>query len=532
MPYTRTGRRIGRPPGSRNKPKVRTPMTEPEIQPDSQATEGGPPPSRFPTNRPVDKAAAELAQKHALPQPPGKTLDWDQMQAYLALLTPEMWSHISIWLYRIRPRIIRQLKDPQAPNYIDCIGEKFDTDYIIERHGGGKYMIEATDSTATKRGESRHLFRCFFQIDEIRHEPKLVYEELDVNARENMSYIQMLQHRGTLDGKGQVVQNQSQSNNAAAGINADVIKEILGFVSKLNTEQQNALHSRLATDKDDLSKSVGNILLEKMKQDDPSKQVQMLSSLLTALKEIVGTSKSDGNSTLYDRIIQMQAEHNKTVLQLIERISQNNRPEANPEGTDEFDRLSKVLEFAEKLSAMRGGGGGHRNGWDIGLDYAKELGLPLMQTISNIFTLRRGGQPVPVGNPGAPGAFDPYANPQALRAHANTMNAQQPPPSMPMGTATASTPLMGLFQAYGGIVINALNNRTPGFEFADYVCGLMGDATHAMIANYGEDNIVQTMMTIPEFVMFGEPRLRTFTHEFIHFEEFLKESPEEGAPEQ
>lgn len=528
MTYSRTGKRIGRPPGSKsNGPIRRTDHNDPP--PDPQAPEETPPASRFPTYRDVDKAAAELADKHTVPKPPGRQLDWDQMQAYLALLTPEMWSHVSCYVYRLRPRIIRQLKDPASPNYIDCIGEPFDRDYIIERHGGGKYMIEATDSNRPPihGSNNTHLFRCFFQIDEIRYEPKLNYEELDINSRENMSYLQMLQHRGILDAKGQVVQNQSQQSSNAAGINADVIKEILGFVSKLNTEQQTALHARLATDKDDLSKSVGNILLEKMRQDDPSKQVQMLSSLLTALKEIVGTSKSDGNGALYDKIITMQSEHNKTVLQLIERITQANRKEENPEAPDEFDRLSRVLEFAEKLSAMRGGGGGHRNGWDIGLDYAKELGLPLVQGITNIFALRRGQQLTPItGNPGAPAAFDPYANPQAMRQHASTINAQQPPP-MPMSTATASTPLLQLFQQYGGLLINALNGHTAGFEFADYVAGLFGDSTHAMIANYGEETLLQTMMSIPEIAVFGEPRLKTFVNEFIHFEQFLQ--PEEGA---
>jgi hypothetical protein len=497
---------------------------------------------RFPRNRDVDKQAAALAEKHALPQPPSKILTWEQMMEYLALLTPEMWSHILIYVYRLRPRIIRQLKDPDAPNYIDCLGEPFTLEYLTERHGGGKYMLEAADRAITVKGNANHLFRCFFQIDEIRSEPKLNYEELDINARENMSYIQMLQHRGVLDRNGRLMQNQQQPA-AAAGVNADVIKEILGFVSKLNSDQQEALRSKISTDQGSLGKSVGDILLEKMRQDDPSKQVQMLSGMLTALKEIVGTSKNnEGGSALYDRIIQMQSEHNKTVLQLIERIAGRTR-EPNEPGNDEFDRLDKVLGFAEKLAAMRGGGG-RRTGWDVGLDYAKELGVPILQTIGNLFTLRRGGQPIAPGAPTpAPQQpqFDPYANPQAMRAHATAMTAQQPnpapmpeppgpPPPMPPGAATASTQLLALMQQYGNLVINALNNGTRGCDFADYVSGLLGNGTHAMISGHGEENLVQAMLAVPEIAMFGEPRLRSFTHEFVHYEDILQK--EEGDEDQ
>ena len=134
------------------------------------------PEARFPHNREVDHAAKALADKHALPQPPGKQLTFEQMQEYLKLLTPEMWGHITMYLYRTRPRIIRQLKDPDAKKYIDCIGEPFDMEYMIERHGGGRYMLEAVDSTVVKYNEkARHLFRCFFEVDEVRHEPKLNY---------------------------------------------------------------------------------------------------------------------------------------------------------------------------------------------------------------------------------------------------------------------------------------------------------------------------------------------------------------------
>jgi hypothetical protein len=501
--------------------------------PDSAPPEGKSK-DRFARNRPIDKAAAALAEKHMLPTPPGKTLKWDAMQEYLALLTEEMWQHVSLYLYRLKPRIIRQLKDPDAPKYIDCIGQPLTMEYMIERHGGGSYLIEAIDNDARKHSTSNHLFRCIFSVDEVRYEPKLNYDELDLTHRDNMSYVQMLQHRGVLDNKGHAVNNQAQQNSGNGGVNAEVIKEILGFVSKLNTDQQVALRSKLTTDEDSVSKSIGQIMVEKMKQDNPTAQVQMLSGLLTALKEIVGSSKPADASGLYDRIITMQSEHNRTVLQLIERITTKRE---DTENTDEFDRLDKVLGFAQRLSEMKGGGGRRSSPWELGLDYAKELLVPGLQTLNNFLATRRGVPVMPAGAGVAPvaptAAFDPYRNPEALRAHASTLAAQQAaPPEATNGPAAPAGSLLGLVQQYGDLVVNALNNGTPGYDFADYVAGLLGHATHATIAGQGEDALLQVMLTMPQLSLFGEPRLRTFVHEFIHYEEFLKESEDEEEPEE
>lgn len=481
-------------------------------------------------NREIDKAAEALAERHVLPKPPAKTLNWEQMQQYFALLTPEMWSHLIVYVYRLRPRIIRQLKDPKLPNYIDCLSEPFSMEYMIQRHGGGKYMCEVNDASNTKRGpgaESCHLFRCYAEIDEVMHEPKLNYEELDINHRENMSYLSLLQHRGVLDNKGQVVNNNQQASGN--GMNTEVIKEILGFVSKLNSEQQTALRSKLGPDEDSLGKSVGNILLEKMKQEDPTKQVAMLSELLKALKEIVGTSKPNDNSGVFDRLIQMQAEYNKTILELMKEHRREPRPTEGA-GDNWLENVDKIFSVMDRFQGLRGGGG-RRTGWDIGLDYARELVVPGLQTLNNFLAMRTGKPITPITPTPAPGAFDPYANPQALRQHAQALTTppQAAAPAAPGAPAAppAAAPgneLVAVLQQYGSLVVNALNNGTPGYDFADYLCGLLGTATHAMLSGQGEPALLQTAMSVPELSMFGEPRLRTFIHEFVCYEQFLQDA--------
>jgi hypothetical protein len=210
---------------------------------------------------------------------------------------------------------------------------------------------------------------------------------------------------------------------------------------------------------------------------------------------------------------------------------------------DGLSQFREIFSFALDLIDTRDGrgGGGRRSGWDIGLDIVKEGGQQVLQPVLNfvqsMMVLRNQGAgatpPVPSMAPTPPSAFDPYRNPQATRAYANTLNTQQsqqqqppagqqpaspppppspaPPPPPPEGV---NQELFALFTQYGGLIVNALNNSTPGFEVADYVSGLLGTATHAAIVRHGEAAILQTMSAFPDIAMFGEPRLQQFVHEF------------------
>jgi hypothetical protein len=90
-----------------------------------------------------------------------------------------------------------------------------------------------------------------------------------------------------------------------------------------------------------------------------------------------------------------------------------------------------------------------------------------------------------------------------------------------------------MLHAQSPIIINALNSGVRGYEVADHLCGLLGTGTHAAISAFGQDQIVTGMLQLPQIALFGEPRLRTFTDEFIRYEHYLdnlEESPEETRP--
>lgn len=515
------------------------------------------PKSRIIRNREVDKEASVLAQDHVLPLPPGKTLDWPQVEKYLALLTPAMWSHFVIYVYRVKPKIRRQLRDPNSKNYIDCLGEPFTLEYFISRHGGGKYQLQAQDSDA--KG-STPFFTCLLDINEVQHPPILNYDELEIEARENKSYVAWLQNKGILDSNGKVIPPQSVTGppSANGAMSAQDVLNILGYAQKMNSEQQAAFRAQFAPGPDSLSKSVGDILLEKMRQDDPREDWKMMIGFMDKLNE--KNNKPDGLLTTILQIqadqrktdMQMQAEQRKMDLETTKLLLSSQQQQAAPKS--QFNEFREIIAFARELL---GSGGGHRRtGWDTGLEIARDVALPAIQslgnTITNIMALRNGQPPVAGGPavPTAPQAFDPYANPAARTAWAQTL-AQQPqpapapapappPPPSPQPAAPGQAPpadpsdaqnqLLAVVTQYGNLIIGHLNSGTPGYDFAAMITDLLGTATHAMIATYGEEMLASTMLRIPEMAMFGESRLRQFVHEFVHYQEFF-DREEEPAEE-
>jgi hypothetical protein len=518
---------------------METETKTPENQPPHEA-----PRPKIIRNREVDKAADAIAEDHILPLPPGKNLTWEQMQQYLALLTPGMWSHVLVYVYRVKPKIRRQLKDPNSPNYIDCLSEPFSMDYFISRHGGGKYSLQAVDTDAKRDSNSSQLFKCLFEINDVQHPPILNYEELELEARENKSYIAWLQNKvpPVLDSKGNVLPQPGQQAPAttSGGIGtAKEVLDILGYAHKMTTEQQREFRAQFAPGEDSLSKSVGQILLEKMKQDDPGKDWDRMMAFMEK------THKPDPG---IGQIIQMQEQQNRTNLEYTKMLLESTKNQNT--ARSQFSEFREYFMFAREIL----GTGGRRSGWDTGLEFARDVGLPALQTIgatiTNLMTLKNGGVAVPVAAAPAapppaavPGVFDPYANPAATRAYASTLATQQPAQAPPPAQAPAAAPppgaaapagnqLLALFQQYGNLVVTALNNGTPGYDFADYISGLLGNATHAMLAGHGEEALATTMLQIPEIAFFGEPRIRTFVNEFVHYQEYLEEQePAEEQPE-
>jgi hypothetical protein len=231
-------------------------------------------------------------------------------------------------------------------------------------------------------------------------------------------------------------------------------------------------------------------------------------------------------------------------MEMFRFMMESQRRDAAPH--NQFGEFREIIGFARELL---GASGGKRSGWETGLEIAKEVALPALNSIggliTNIMALRNGGggpQAAPGATPARPpAAFDPYRNPNAARAWA----AQQPqpapapapaptPPSPQPAPSDIESALLQDMRQYGGLIVTHLNNNTAGFDFADYVAGLLGAGVVANISASGEPMLVRVMMQIPEIAIFGESRIKQFVNEFVHYQEFINAQAgdeEEGEEE-
>jgi hypothetical protein len=374
------------------------------------------------------------------------------------------------------------------------------------------------------------------EIQDLAHPPKLDANEL-VDCPENERYFKLWPAAG---------QKASTTNDGGDS----AIKELTNLLKI-------ALTDKPKNEQDDITRTLVNWALTQKDKEREESSPSSIASLITALKGLfpsqpappppLPTSQPD-TLEIIKHIRDLQPDP-LAVMQQAKELFTPAEP-AQPAPTDDFARFERFLSVADRLAGWRGGGG-RRSGWEVGLDFARELGptvvQPVLQLINNVMVLKsqasgalRGTAPASAP---APAAFDPYANPEMLKQHARAVNAQPAasPSQEPTMAGTASQPaapaagappqppneLAGLIQAYGGLILNHLNAGTPGYVFADWITGLLGTATHVQITAQGEPALLAALLAEPQISFYGEERLKTFVHEFIHYQEYQEEEEEE-----
>src|ERR1019366_9083026 len=71
-----------------------------------------------------------------------------------------------------------------------------------------------------------------------------------------------------------------------------MLKMMLDFTAKMSDKEQAAFKQKIGGE-DAVSKSMNELFLEKLKQEDPNKQMTMVVSLITAMKQMQPEVKPD-----------------------------------------------------------------------------------------------------------------------------------------------------------------------------------------------------------------------------------------------
>lgn len=522
-------------------------------------------PIQIPVNEPVKPSTEveKVKEDRSLPKPPGSKPTLEEFQVWGNALKPEAYNRLSIYTYRLIPVLNRKLFNPDAVGYIDVLTkEAFDEglrEYFIRVHGGGKYKLLVNDLEKYRVGNSTTIMTCIFNIPQDEKLPIINFKELDINAKENLGYLNVLRQQGIfIDPKGNVVtptqgiNNSGSDPSALASTLGQMFKEFTSIYDKLNTQQQ-ATIKQLVGDGTGKKDGITEIMLERMKQDDPNKQVNTMIALITAMREMNKGSDS-GNKDQLSLVVELMNKSHEAQMQtmnkMIEMVSNQSAARNKEPQESFFDSLLKFASLKEKLPGLFGNSepSQPKQTAEIILDGVKEFALPAIGLASQFLQLR-GAQPIVPVTPQQAHEFINRSQPmnQQPQSRVITMPQSQPNPNPTSATSAAATndpatlePIPGalpldpnnptlcqqFIYQYGGMLSTGINNpNLDGYGLAESLVSmgsLMGKNYYALLKNEGKEQIIGSMKSFPQFwnatgKVLGEDRISQLIDEFLDY---------------
>ena len=512
----------------------------------------------------TNQKAREAREARKLPPIPGYAPSLEQLVEWFKLLDEDMWSHVTPYLYRKWPVIVRQLSDPENKSYIDMICkehvDKGLIEYLQNTHGGGTYKFIINDlDLKTPRGNSKSIMEPSFKISENDFPPILNLKEIDVNDKKNMGFINQMVAKGLMDNRGNIM--QPQQNGSGQG-GAELAGAIGGMYDKFMTtfatmsKDQQAMITKLMADGSNRKpdpEGIGALLLEKLKQDDPSKQTQTMMSMITTMMSLIPKQEKQDNS-MFQMILTMMKDSAEKQMEMMKMFMtvQN----ASKESAPQEDFIDKLVKYRTALPELFNSG--HREPKketaEIILDGVKEFALPAIGLVSQFLQLKGANPIVPVTEDqaramaGMTGTGGAQPSPQAQQQQkVLTMPSQPTTPTQPAKDPTTGQPVLDpnnltvcqkLLIQYGGMIINAIKSGMDGATLADTLEAakpLVGDI-YGMLKAQGGEEILKAMESIPEFwnqtgKVYGKEHMEQLIADFLlDPEEDEEEENGAGAP--
>lgn len=466
----------------------------------------------------VDKKAEDARKKRELPKKPGDNVSFKELCEWLKLLSPDMIDgyRIQLYFYRTDPPIVRQFVDPTSDNNIDVIQDGFDQlteDYVIERHGGGGYKIVVKD--LDRPNEKGGFFNARLNIPMSLHEPKLDFREVDWTHKNSKGYRAYCRAKGYIDENNMPVEVIKKETKEASDSKAmvDAMKLAMDFASKMSQKDQEELKRRIAGE-DSLGKNISEIFIEKMKQEDPNKQLAMFAQLLAAMKGMQPEIKPDNTlATVVVPMITMMQESSQRMFTMMMELFKSQQANSNTgESRDSISQLKDLLEVAKELKG--GTRTPERSITEQLIDAGATLLPKVFDTVNGVIALRQQAM-----NPNQP--IQPKVQP---------MN-NQPNNSSPTSQPTIQAPEASMIiQQFGPLIEKHLGN--PGYEFAALVEEMFGPETIALAVKNGPNELLEGAKSVPQFwqkvsAIYGEQHISKWLTEFCNYKEELAKMEEE-----
>jgi hypothetical protein len=481
----------------------------------------------------IDRQAEENKAKRALPIPPGKLVGFKDLQDWLKLLTTdEQQQRITIWIYRREPIINRQLVDPSADNNIDVIFNSFDKlteDYMKENHGGGnyKFIVKDADKPKTQMGG---FFEAVLNIPMLDCPAKLDLREVEWDNPHNKGFKSWCRAKKLINENNMPVIEKVEGpvvNNAGLDANTvAMMKMILDYTSKMSEKDQQQIKRQIGGE-DALSKNIGELMLEKMKQEDPNKQMTSMLTMITAIKSMSPEVKPDNTLStimpMFMTMIQQMNEAASRQFQMMMKMFENKTsPVVEKEGS-KIDELRSIIELAREI---KGGGAGHeKSTTESIIDALAPIVGPVVGIVGNIVAM----------NAAAKGIKQPTQQmeqtpvTQTLQEQTN-MNQPRPTPGLPATSEAAN-----LIIQFEPIILNKLAGE--GWEFGAWVADGFGDMAAMGIVKYGVEGLLNAAKSVPSFwgkveASYGETHLRKWLESLCNYKDIMEQMDKEENGEE
>lgn len=483
----------------------------------------------------IDKQAEENKEKRALPIPPGKLVGFKDLQDWLKLLTrDEQKERVTIWVYRREPIINRQLLDPQADNNIDIVFNGFDKlteDYMRENHGGGNYKFTVKDADKPKT-QLGGFFEAVLNIPMIDCPPKLDLREVDWSNNHNKGFKSWCRARKMIDENDMpVITKKEGDTQVTNGVDANMLKMMLDFTAKMSDKEQIALKQKIGGE-DAVAKSMNELFLEKLKQEDPNKQMSVVVSLITAMKQMQPEIKADNTlATIMPMFMamfqQMNESANRQMTLLVEMLKAN-KSEPKEEGVSKIEELRSIIEIAREIKGGSGQTHEKTTAEVVGEIITPILG-PALQLVGNIVAINA----AKAGVQGVKVTEQPKSNMESIRQD-QAMQTQHP--QLPVGETIPPNEAVNLISQFEPIILNKLAGE--GWEFGAWVSEGFGDMVAAGIVKYGPQKLMEAAKLVPSFwqkiqATYGEQHLMKWLESLCNYkEEMAGEMEGEGVEDE
>lgn len=445
-----------------------------------------------------------------IPKPKSKKFhELRYLEEWMRELNDEDWTHLSCYLYRLYPKIIRQQSDKASKNYIDIYGSHFTTEDILSVHGSGRYQLIFLDSNDVKEA----LCKANLELEDVEKPAIYVLEELDITHPSNKGVVDRLKSEGKigLDNKltGQGMISAQQVNQGDPQMMGLVMK----LLDKMDSKERQAFKSAAETNSEtamagvmkvmqDANKTAMDIVSQNIKSDNPDKMLEMFKMMTTLMNREPAKPEISTMDVL--KIIQeSNAKTNEMMLAMLNRKQE--------------DPLEAMIKTKELLDALKDDGGSTKGGgWK---EQLVEVGLPLLGNIAMAIAGAVAAKNAAMGTPQASSQASVAQTPQGLPQASQTVSqAQQPQPQI--------NPL----DQYGAFLVGAIARGDSGDLFADSINVMLGPESGivAQIQGQGAIAVLSSLKSHPPLwkalERFGEPKVKTFIEEFMSYKR-------EGGPE-